>query len=114
MATIWKNSIFLIWLLPAGLSVAALWPHPYAYYQVLRFLVALPAAFIGVVMLISNTRHGLWWAIAFGLTAILFNPFEPVHLSREIWAPINVAVAILFVANMLLGFRPEKAKDSDN
>ena len=32
----------------------------------------------------------------FGLLAVLFNPIIPVHLSREIWAPIDMAAALFW------------------
>ena len=34
----------------------------------------------------------------FALVAILFNPLAPVYLSRETWQPIDIAVAVLFLA----------------
>lgn len=36
------------------------------------------------------------WAWVFGIIALLFNPIIPVHLSREIWAPIDIMAALIF------------------
>ena len=38
------------------------------------------------------------WALwTFGLVALLFNPLIPIYLTRELWVPIDLLTAILFV-----------------
>ncbi len=45
----------------------------------------------------------------FGFIALLFNPLIPIHLSREIWQPIDVICALLFViAAIVLKEQEEK------
>lgn len=40
------------------------------------------------------------WVWILGIIALLFNPIIPVHLSREIWAPIDVMAALIFVMSI--------------
>lgn len=40
----------------------------------------------------------MWAIVMFGVIALLFNPIVPVHLSRSIWSPIDIAAAVAFIA----------------
>jgi len=59
--------------------------------------------------------RALWGAWLFGFIAVLFNPLIPVHLWREIWQPIDLAVAAAFLVAAVLLRRPEapKAEEGD-
>ena len=84
-------------LVPAALLVIAVLPLPYGYYQLLRLAVTAVALYIAwSEYQASNGMTG--WALAFGLCALLFNPLIPVHLSRESWFVIDLAVAGIFGA----------------
>ena len=44
-----------------------------------------------------EARNGVsGWAVVLGTIAVLFNPIIPIHLSREIWLPINAVAAAIF------------------
>jgi hypothetical protein len=47
------------------------------------------------------------WAWAFGIIALLFNPFIPIHLNREAWAPIDLVVAVFLIASIPFVKEPE-------
>jgi len=83
----------------AGLAVAAalaLLEWPYAYYQILRLAVCAGAAFLAFTEA-KNERRGPWiWSLAG--TALLFNPFLPIHLEREAWIWLYLLLA-LFLAS---------------
>lgn len=75
--------------------VAAAMPiWPYGYYMLLRVVVFAAGGFCAW-SLWQVGRQSL--AVALGIVALLFNPFVPAHLSREIWAVLNLASAGLFV-----------------
>lgn len=82
-----------LWLIPAGMLLGALLHLPYGYYTLLRLVVCLTAAIIAFQ---SWPKHQAW-AIAFGVVALLFNPLIIVALDRETWAPIDVAVAAMYL-----------------
>jgi hypothetical protein len=84
-----------IYLIPAAMMLVALLPLPYGYYQLLRVVTLVAAGWIAVGAWQGNR---LAWAIVFGLLALLYNPFAPIHFERETWQILNAAGAALFGA----------------
>lgn len=80
------------------LAVARL---PYSYYIFLRPAVTLSAC-VHLYFAIKGRR----WrgAIVFGAISILFNPFEPVYLTKGAWVVLDVFAAIF----MIVGFEELK------
>ncbi|MDA1284761.1 MAG: hypothetical protein O3C61_07530 [Proteobacteria bacterium] len=80
--------------IPAILLFLAFLELPYGYYTLLRLVVtgvSLYAAF----GLLEKGSVNFWVMLAI---AVLFNPLIPVHLSKEIWIPIDIIVGIYFAA----------------
>ena len=77
----------------------ALLPLPYAYYMLLRL------GMCGVFAYLAFTAHqlneqGLAWVL--GITAVIYNPFAPLHLGREVWTMVNLAtIGLLFYVRSL-------------
>ena len=46
----------------------------------------------------------------FGLIVVLFNPIVPIHLTKEIWRPIDLASAIIFGLSILFLSTPGKKR----
>jgi hypothetical protein len=66
---------------------------PYGYYTFLRWVTCGMGGFTAFIAY----RWGAKWAVwLFIPIAILFNPFIPIYLTREIWQPIDVVCAIIF------------------
>ena len=87
----------ILFLIPAALLLLALADMPGGYYVFMRIVVCLASA---VVAYGSYKREDSvnGSVILFGLMAILFNPIIPVYLhDREIWMPIDIIGAIVFV-----------------
>ncbi len=81
-------------LIAAIMLLGALADLPYGYYQLLRFAVC------GVGLYLAYTAYQwqkMWAMWLFGFIALLFNPLIPIHLSKELWQPIDVICAILFI-----------------
>lgn len=84
-----KNSLSLVLIIPGVLLIIApIISFPYGFYTFLRLVVTI-AAIIVVVSSLKNKGGVNNISIIFGLIAILYNPLIPIHLSREIWMPIN-------------------------
>ena len=67
--------------------------HPYDYYVLMRFVVFCSG--IGAAWyLFHQGENG--WAALFGVGALLFNPFMPMHLRRSTWEPIDTCGAGIF------------------
>jgi hypothetical protein len=85
--------------IPAVLLLLALLPLPYGFYTLLRLVVTICAVVIAYYHWQSG---GKGVAFAMGFIALLFNPLTPVYLTREIWAPIDLGLAMFFG---ILGYR---------
>lgn len=82
------------WIASAVLFAALLPGLPYGYFQILRWVVCACALF-GVRRAMEKEHHS--WTTLLAATAVLFNPILPIHLSREIWIPIDLGVGIMFL-----------------
>lgn len=83
--------------LAAAVLVLALAPWPYGYYQLLRFGVTAVAAY-GAYLAYDTGQQGWMWGL--GGLAVLFNPIVPIAFEREVWAFLDVAAAVAFVASV--------------
>jgi hypothetical protein len=87
--------------------LGALADWPYGYYQILRFVTC------GVAGYVAYTAYNwskVWAVWLFGFIVVLFNPLIPIHLSRELWQPIDIVCAILFFVMAFSLKKPEEEK----
>ena len=99
-----NRALWLLWIVPAVALIVALADLPYGYYTLLRITVTICAGVL--VYTTYQSRGTLTPAILlFGGIALLFNPLVPIYLTREIWTPIDIAVAIVFVSHLVLSLR---------
>jgi len=89
------------WLPQAVACVLLLWAlypgNPYAYYVLLRWACCAAFAYLAVQAFERNQRRWVW---VLGVTAALYNPIAPAHLTREIWSVINVMTVAIAVASI--------------
>ena len=78
--------------------ISATGRHGYDFYTFLRWVVTAASIWAFVV---AKNHDKTWAVVAFAAVAVLFNPIIPVHLSRDIWRPIDIIAALLFVAAAL-------------
>ncbi|OOY36781.1 hypothetical protein BOV89_10655 [Solemya velum gill symbiont] len=79
----------------SALLLLALLPFPYGYYTFLRIVATIT---FGWAAYASYQDEGSILPWIYGLFAIIFNPLIPVHLTREIWAVIDIAAAGFLLA----------------
>jgi hypothetical protein len=72
------------------------WPD-YSYYMILRAIVCSVALWGAIT---ARRQQDYVWLWTFGVIAVLFNPVLPVHLTRGIWMPINLATGIAFLVSL--------------
>jgi hypothetical protein len=104
----------------AMLLVASAAAWPYGFYQLLRLVVTVTAAYVVVRTADAGARVGidrlqrtpnaaldrrpfLPWIM--GGIAILFNPILPIYFTREEWQPINFGVAVVFLVVLIQTLR---------
>ena len=93
--------IFLIIIL-----VWAIDDHAYSYYNFLRWTVCVVAVYWAYE---SHSQLNNGWAVIFAVIALLFNPIIPVHLDRWLWAFIDLGVAAIIGASILLLDKPAES-----
>ena len=76
------------------LALPSIWP--YAFYQILRWVVTIT----GILNIIEfNKEHKSGWLLTMVAVAILFNPIAPVYLSKSSWLTWDILAAmIMFMA----------------
>ena len=94
-------------LVTATVLLGALAPWPYGYYQLLRFVVCGISVYVAFM---AYNWQKIWATWLFGFIALLFNPLIPVHLSREIWQPIDIICAVLFAVIAFILRKPTEEK----
>lgn len=92
-------------LVIAFLLLMAALPWPYGYYVFLRWVTCGMAAYTAYISYTWETKWALWVFIPI---AILFNPIFPVYLTKAVWQPIDVVVAILFGSIAFILKKPSK------
>ena len=83
-------------MITALLLLIAIFPLPYAYYQLLRIIVTISSG-ISAYNEYENNNYGL--SIAFAIVLILFNPIAPIYLDKGTWVIIDIIVGISFGIN---------------
>lgn len=81
-------------MIAAAMLFGTLADLPYGYYQLLRFVVCGVAVYVAFS---AYNGQKMWAVWIFGFVALLFNPLIPIHLPRELWQPIDLICAILFI-----------------
>lgn len=94
-------------LIPAAIAasmlLAAVGKWPYAYYQLMRWVVCATAVFVAYN---GWTFKRVWALWVFGFVAVLFNPLVPIHIERDIWQVIDLLAAATFVSGAVVLRRP--------
>lgn len=86
-------------LLAIGVLLGAMGTHPYAYYQILRWVVCASAAY-SAYLYFQADRKGLFWFFA-GM-AVLFNPIAPIYLDKDTWQTLDLFAAAIFAVSIFL------------
>lgn len=82
-------AISSIFLLLAGFN-----GWPYDFFVLLRFIVCASTAYLAWLALNDNQEKFIW---TYGIIAVLFNPFLPLHFSRGAWVVFDIITAIFLV-----------------
>lgn len=82
------------YLLAVGVFLlGALGSWPYAYYQLLRWVVCGVATYTAYSAF-EMDHAGLGWLMV--AIAVLFNPIAPIYLAKGTWSVLDLVTAIIF------------------
>lgn len=86
-----------IWYLAAGSLFLGVLSLPSGYYDLLRWFILGAAAFAAYINFELKQTS---WSIAFGVIALIFNPFIPLYLyDKFLWAAIDISAGVVFLIN---------------
>lgn len=105
-----KKNIALI-IASTFLFLALLDGWQYGFFTMLRFVVFASTAYVAYLAYQSE-KEGWTWII--GAIAVLFNPFIPIYLTREIWIVIDGLVGVFLLASIILLNLKEKDGQNSN
>lgn len=77
----------------------ALLKLPYGYYTLLR--VVLCFSFCYFIYLNYRYYQNNFFYPIFSLLAIIYNPFFPLHLGREIWVYVNIVTIVAVILSFI-------------
>jgi hypothetical protein len=98
-----KSIPWWLWLAPIVLLAVATARMPYGYYTFTRIVVCASAALIAYISWKeSENVISRLWAVMFGLIAVLFNPLVPIYLKRATWFSIDIGIAAIFAAHLVI------------
>ena len=90
----------IVWLAPVVFLVLAVGSWPYSYFQFLRVLVCAATGFLAWHQWRLAERLSGWTVTLTGI-CLLFNPVLPIHMTREIWAVVDLATAVVLVIHFI-------------
>lgn len=72
---------------------------PYGFFTLLRFVVFASTAYIAWIAYEQKKEKWVW---IFGFLAVLFNPFIPIYLNRELWSIIDFVVGVFMIVSIFI------------
>jgi hypothetical protein len=72
---------------------------PYGYYTFVRWVVFGSGTYAAWQLLATRNGGTAWLCF---ILAMMFNPFFPVHLEREMWRGVDIAAAAVFVYSAVI------------
>jgi hypothetical protein len=91
------NTVNLIRVICGIMLLLAIFDFNYSYYQLLRVVVFIVSI---ICLKYFYELDRVAWCWFYAILAILFNPFAPIYLSKEVWHLINVFSAIIVIGSI--------------
>ncbi len=98
----WLNTTWLRVLAILGLVTAAFAADllPYAYFQLLNWVVAGASVAIACQAYTAKKAFILW---LFMIVAVVFNPLAPLYFRQDVWRVADLVAALIFAATFFFG-----------
>lgn len=97
---LWLHGVIL-----AMLGLAFVEWDEYGFYVLLRFVCC---ASFGRWALLSFEKESTRWGWLWGMLAVSYNPFIPLHLGRDVWEIVNMATIAVVMVDAIRLFRRER------
>jgi hypothetical protein len=73
--------------------------NPYGYYVLLRWVCCGVFVYLAFQAFERAKQDWVW---ILGITALIYNPIVPIHLTRGIWEVVNIITALIAVASIFV------------
>lgn len=70
---------------------------PYGFFTLLRFVVFAATAYVAWMAYEQQKEKWVW---VFGFLAVLFNPFFPIYLNRDLWCIIDFVTGVFLIVSV--------------
>ena len=86
----------------AGMLFLGIFPLPYGYYTLLRFVACGVFAWAALIAQTKKNEEVLPWIL--GVLAVVFNPIVPIYFPKEVWVIIDFCsgLFLLFVSKKVV------------
>lgn len=91
------------------LILAFIGGFPISFYMLVRWVVFVTC---GIVAAICCFLRRYVWAILYAICAVIFNPFLPLYLGRDIWKLVDVYVGLFLLISLGAFHISEKKPDA--
>lgn len=92
-----KNIAVIIAAILLFLALFGGWP--YGFFTLLRFVVFATSVYIAWMAYEQQKEKWVW---IFGFLAVLFNPFFPIYLNRDLWSVIDFITGVFLIISAFL------------
>jgi hypothetical protein len=100
-----KNIAVIISVILLFLAMIEGWP--YGFFTLLRLVVFGTTAYL---TWLAYRIEKQTWSWIFGFIALVFNPFIPLHLGRDLWAVVDLLVAVFLIISIFAFKLPKEFK----
>jgi len=80
---------------------------PYGFFTLLRLVVFGTTAYL---TWLAYRIEKQTWSWIFGFIALVFNPFIPLHLGRDLWVVVDLLVAVFLIISIFAFKLPKEFK----
>ena len=102
-----KNKNIAIVISVMLLFLAMIEDLPYGFFTLLRLVVFGTTVYLSWLAYKSEKHTWTW---IFGFIALVFNPFIPLYLGRDLWMAIDLLVAIFLFISIFAFKLPKESK----
>ena len=92
-----------IWIPQSIVSIMLLWAlnpeNPYGYYVLLRWVCCVVFAYLALQAYEIKKQNWVW---ILGVTAGIYNPILPIHMTREIWTVVNILTISIAITSIFI------------
>ncbi len=104
-----KNIVLAITAIFLFLALLNGWQ--YGFFTILRFVVFTTTAYVAYLVYQDKQEGWVWFM---GAISVLFNPFIPIYLTREVWVVIDGLVGVFLFSSIFLLNLTRTNKDEQN